>query len=422
MSDTRPRIIELRVKRSRAHEQMKRIIDAAEKAGKDFTVSQQADWDRMQAEVGDLTAEIDRREAEEAESRARERFVPTGNHWEAQDDEGEVLLRPEQRMAEYVVERGLASPAEGRLHFGRWARGLATGDWSGADLERRAMGEATVGAGGALVPTLLAAEVIDRARAQSVALRAGVRTKPMGSDKVDIARVSGDPTANWLAENTGATESDLTMERVTLDSQALVVGPVRASLQLVQDADNLDDLLRSVFADVLALKLDLGILRGSGTAPEIRGIRNQTGVTIQTTGTNGSTASWDHVLDAMATVRTNNREPNALVWHPRTPQTLSKTKDTTGQYLPPPPEVAGLGKFASTQVPINLTVGTSTDTSDVYVADWADGILGLRTDFQLVVLQERYMDVLEVGFIGYMRADFQLAQAASFVVVTGVRP
>ena len=42
--------------------------------------------------------------------------------------------------------------------------GLATGYWDGAEAERRAMSEGTATAGGHLVPTPLAARVIDKAR------------------------------------------------------------------------------------------------------------------------------------------------------------------------------------------------------------------------------------------------------------------
>jgi HK97 family phage major capsid protein len=73
-------------------------------------------------------------------------------------------------------------------------------------------------------------------------------------------------------------------------------------------------------------------------------------------------------------------------------------------------------------VPINVTVGTSTDTSYIFTGDWSNLLVGMRTDFRLRFLGERYLaDNLQYAFLAYLRADVQLAQPAAFVVDTGVR-
>ena len=72
--------------------------------------------------------------------------------------------------------------------------------------------------------------------------------------------------------------------------------------------------------------------------------------------------------------------------------------------------------------PITLTGGASTDTSLVFTADWSQLLIGIRTDFTLRFLGERYLaDNLQYAFLAYLRADVQLAQPAAFVVDTGVR-
>ena len=73
-------------------------------------------------------------------------------------------------------------------------------------------------------------------------------------------------------------------------------------------------------------------------------------------------------------------------------------------------------------IPINLTTGASTDTSLVFTADWSQLMVGIRTDFNLRFLGERYLaDSLTYAFLAYLRADVQLAQPTAFVVDTGVR-
>ena len=100
---------------------------------------------------------------------------------------------------------------------------------------------------------------------------------------------------------------------------------------------------------------------------------------------------------------------------------LSKLKEaTTNAYLQPPANM--LPMLATKQVPINLTVGTSTDCSEIYTGDWSQLMVGIRTDFQLLFLRERFVaDNLQYAFLAYLRADVQLAQPSAFVVDTGVR-
>ena len=86
------------------------------------------------------------------------------------------------------------------------------------------------------------------------------------------------------------------------------------------------------------------------------------------------------------------------------------------------PPAGLLPMYTTKSVPINITVGASTDTSYVFTADWSNLLVGIRTDFTLRFLGERYLaDNLQYAFLAYLRADVQLAQPAAFVVDTGVR-
>jgi HK97 family phage major capsid protein len=176
------------------------------------------------------------------------------------------------------------------------------------------------------------------------------------------------------------------------------------------------------FAAQLALELDRVALRGTGTAPEPRGVLNQSGVTITTHGANGALiTNYDFWLDAVGTVRNSNFEPNAHIQAPRSSTSLSKLKEaTTNAYMAPPPSM--LPMLTSKQIPINLTTGTSTDTSEIYTGDWSQLMVGIRTEFNLQFLRERFLaDNLQYAFLAYLRADIQLAQPSAFVVDTGVR-
>jgi hypothetical protein len=78
--------------------------------------------------------------------------------------------------------------------------------------------------------------------------------------------------------------------------------------------------------------------------------------------------------------------------------------------------------YTTRSIPITLTVGTSTDTSYLFTAQWDQLMVGLRTGFTLRFLGERFLaDTLSYSFVAYLRADIQVAQPTAFAVDTGVR-
>jgi HK97 family phage major capsid protein len=333
----------------------------------------------------------------------------------------EPVLTREQSVYEWLQARGSLDGAEQELSFDKYLRGLATAKWDGAEHER-ALAEATIGAGGALVPSPLSSRVIDLARNRTVVMRAGAVTVPMTSQTLALARLTSEGTPAWKTENAAITAADMVFDRVTFTARTLV-RLITLSVELFEDADpSSEGVIANAFAGQMAVELDRVALLGTGTAPEPRGVLNQSGVTLTDHGAAGSAiTNYDWWLDAIGAVRAAGFEPNAHIQAPRSSTSLSKLKEaTTNAYLTPP---AGLLPMLTTKsVPINLTVGASTDTSLVFTADWSNLLVGIRTDFNLRFLGERFLaDNLQYAFLAYLRADVQLAQPSAFVVDRGVR-
>jgi len=331
------------------------------------------------------------------------------------------VLTREQSVHDWLQARGAFEPADHELSFDRYLRGLATARWDGAEHER-ALAEATVGAGGALVPAPLSARVIDLARNQTRVFQAGAQTVPMTSQTIALARLTSEGTPAWKTEGATITAADMVFDRVTFTARTLV-RLVQLSVELFEDADpSSEGIIARSFAGQMAVELDRVALLGSGSAPEPRGVLNQSGVTLTLHGANGAAiTNYDWWLDAIGAVRAAGFEPNAHVQAPRSSTSLSKLKEaTTNAYLAAP---GGLLPMLTTKsIPITVTTGTSTDTSYVFTADWSQLLVGIRTDFNLRFLGERYLaDSLTYAFLAYLRADVQLAQPSAFVVDTGVR-
>jgi HK97 family phage major capsid protein len=395
-------------------EQESLLDQVKENDSQKFTPGQQRRYDELEKELPKLEAQL--------KGKIQPAPIKPGGE-ESSNPEATVLTR-EQRVADWARGQESYNPEHERLDFGKFIRGAALGRWEDADLERRTMGEAT-GAGGAfMVPIPLASEVIDLARAKMRTIQAGARTVPMDSQKLRMARWASDPTASWHSESAAVTDSTPTLEEITFTAQTLIA-LVKTSRELVEDANNLGDALRNSFAQAIALELDRVALRGSGTPPQPKGVRNQTGVTVNELGAgNGLAPTYADLIDfGIAPPENNNFNPNAFIWAPRTGHGFGKLLDGNDNPLQVPELVASRAKLDSTQVPINLTEGTSTDCSEIYCGQFDELLIGMRTEFQLEVLRERYAaDNFDVGFLAHLRADIQLGHAKAFAVITGVRP
>ena len=226
----------------------------------------------------------------------------------ARDTEIPVAFDKETRCFEVMQRRGVPHAHDqgaDRLSLGRLVRGLAFGDRRGlSDLEVRVMNEGTDSAGGFTVPDIVGAQFIDRMRNAMVVMKVGAQTVPMTTDTLNIARLASGPTLAWHAENAPITPGDLVLERVQFIARTLPV-LVKMSVELQEDSTNIDAVIERELAEGLAGELDRVALRGSGTPPEPKGIRFQTGVTIQAMATDGlAPTNYDPLIDAMAAITT----------------------------------------------------------------------------------------------------------------------
>jgi HK97 family phage major capsid protein len=411
-----PLLDDLRGQRATARTAADTILERAAAEQRDPSPDELAEYQAQvtaEREAADaLEAERDRQLAEVRAAVARRTGPATPR---------EPVLTRDQSVYDWCQTRGLFDQPEQPLSFDKYLRGLATAKWDDAPHER-ALAEATIGAGGALVPSPLSSRVIDLARNRTVVFRAGAQTIPMTSQTLALARLTSEGTPAWKTENAAITAADMVFDRVTLTAKTLV-RLITLSVELFEDADpSSEGVIANAFAGQMAVELDRVALLGTGTAPEPRGVLNQSGVTLTSHGANGANiTNYDWLIDAKGAVLAAGFEPNAHIVAPRTVTSLGKLKEaTTNAYLAAPPNM--LPVLTTKTVPITITTGTSTDTSYVFTADWSNLLVGIRTDFNLRFLGERFLaDNLQYAFLAYLRADVQLAQPSAFVVDTGVR-
>jgi HK97 family phage major capsid protein len=230
------------------------------------------------------------------------------------------------------------------------------------------------------MPSPLASQVIDNARNAERVFQAGAVTVPMDSSTLRIAQIDNGPIPTWHTENAAdITVADATLGAVEFKAKTLplIVTMIR---ELFEDAQNLDQAARQSIGGALALELDRIALYGSGVDPQPRGIYNTAGLSGISMGANGGAiTNFNPLIDAISAVWENNYEPNAGIMAPRTKTSLAKLTDTTRQLLQVPPTVDQLTWLATNQVSVTQTQGTSSDASDVFVGQWNQLLIGMRT-------------------------------------------
>ena len=167
----------------------------------------------------------------------------------------------------------------------------------------------------------------------------------MGSQTLKIARQTSDVTSAWKAENAAITFSDANFNVVTFTAQTLVAGS-KLSIEMLEDAYNIDAVVGHSIGQSLGLALDYAALYGSGSSNQPTGIKNQTGVTLTGLGANGYTlVDYSKFSAAIATLLGYNfAGPFGAIYSARTAGELDNLQDTLHQPLRQPDNVAAMRK------------------------------------------------------------------------------
>jgi len=153
-------------------------------------------------------------------------------------------------------------------------------------------------------------------------------------------------------------------------------------------------------------------------APEPKGVLNQTNVSV--TGLGSTPDDYDFLIDAIGTVWGENFEPNARIYNAHLAKVIAKFKSSVdSQPLIVPAAVAAVPEYRTNQIPMG---GGSPDATYVFVGDFTQLMVGLRTSFRLEVsrVSGDAFTNLQIWVRAYLRADVQLAHPEAFAVLTNV--
>lgn len=308
------------------------------------------------------------------------------------------------------------------ISLGDFFRGVANMPTTPA--VRNALSEGTNTSGGFTLPSVVMPQILSALVPASSLLQAGMPVVPLndGAKSYTTAIVSGVPTAAWRAENGAVAESDPVFSASQVVPQSLSFF-FKISRELLADSPNIEQALLTAIGQAMAKELDRAGLRGTGTAPQPRGILNTAGIQSITNGANGaSPTSYANLLSAVqALLNADAPMPTAAIMAPRSLVKFAGLADSTGQPLSRPSLIADLPMLSTSQIPTNLTVGTSNDCTEIYLGDFSKMALMLRESLSVQLLSEVFAGNGQLAFMCHCRADFAVLYPAAFAVITGIR-
>ena len=240
----------------------------------------------------------------------------------------------------------------------------------------------------------------------------------MSSDNLSIAKVNADPSPAFRNEAAAIAETDPTFTTVAMVPRSLAM-MTKISTELLEDTVNLATELPNIITRAMASEMDRIVFQGTGSAPEPRGIINQSG--IGNTGAGGALTNYAELLTAMTGIATLNAgPPSAIVVHPRDYGTLAGLTATDNQPLIMPPALQGIPMLQTSALQVDA--GAGNNESNIVMGNFSNCLIGMRNQIQIQVLRERYADTGELAFIAMMRFDIALSHPESFHKISGITP
>jgi len=407
---------------ARAH----RINDGAVAASRDLTDAEQKEYDSILREVRIINNKIRLVDEGFDENRSMGTRVAhlEGNLLGGEGSgEGEVrFLTRDQRLAD------LAPRTTEPFDIGKAIRGKLTGNWKGADAEKRALMESGDVQGGMLIPELVSSQMVDYTRNASVIMQAGTLTIPMDGPDLVLCKLAGDPVGYWRGELVAVAEDDqMFFEKVTLRARTLAC-IVRVSVELMEDSANFGQLVQSTIGKAMAVEVDRVGLLGIGAAEEPLGVYEVlSGAQVKDMGAaaGGALTGYDEMSEAYRMVLDYNGTPTSVIMSPREWGYLDVLKNGDGDYnLAVPESWKSLKKLVTNQIPKNQIWGSANNASFSVVGDWSGCFFGTRTQITLEISRTASdaFSKLAVLIRAYLRADFAFVRSQHLTVIKGIIP
>ena len=312
--------------------------------------------------------------------------------------------RGAQEAASFEREVGRATEAK----TGRSAQGILVPNEVMRRNMSRALTVGTASAAGDLTATDFRPESLIELLRNRLALGSlGVTSLTGLSGNVAIPRVTGAPTAYWVAESGSPTESNPTVDQINMSPKTLGAYTDLSRKLLLQSSVDVEMMVRSELATVLALEIDRVGLYGLGNTNQPLGLKNVTG--INTKDFAAAQPTYAELVAMESEITADNADIDAMAYITNSTiyggfKTSVKFTSTGFSVLEPGNTVNGYNCIRSNQIA----------SGDVFFGVWSQMVLGLWSGLDLVVDTAALATAGGVRVIALQDVDYGIRHPEAF--------
>jgi len=381
--------IELRGQRAELIKGATAIVDAAQKEGRSLNAEEKSKFDAMEADARSIKDQID----------VIERTAEMKKELAANAEVREAAPKATRKGAfEKYLRNGMGALNSNERSMMAELRGTST-QIAGTDT-----------LGGFLVPQDFSNELDMATLFTGEVERLAKKLNTAGGALLDYPTINDTATdANLISEAAAVTVQDMTFANAQLSAYNYA-SQVRVSMQLLQDnAFDLNAFLAEAMGERIARATNAAFTTGTGSS-QPQGII--TGATLGNTAASATAISADDILDLIHSIDPSYRNKpsfglmaNDSVIAAIRALGLGSANDfpifipsmEAGQ----PDKLFGFNLYYNNDMESAITTGKKT----LLAADFSKFVVRSAGGVQMVRLNERYMDELEVGFVSYARKD-----------------
>lgn len=291
---------------------------------------------------------------------------------------------------------------------------------------RRDFTAGTAGEAGNLIDTDLRGDLFTDALRNALVLgRLGSLVLTGLSSNLDLPRKSVAGTVGMVTEIATASETQPTTVKVTLSPKRMSAFVQVSKQAIIQGSMGIEQMIRQDLLDGTAVLFENQAINGSGSSPNIRGIRNVAGIGSVVGGTNGANLAWTHIVGLESACANSNAEPDQVAGYlinTKARGTAKQTQKATNLPFIWDNGAAPLNGYragVTNNVPSNLTKGASSGvcSSVLFSSDWRMLVLAIFGGLDITVdpYTQKNSGMVEIAVNAY--GDVGCRQPAAFAAM-----
>ena len=374
-------IKELLEKRAKVWETAKSFVDTHEDKNGLLSEEDTATYNKMEKEIEDLTAAIDRQQR--AAQREADLNKPLNSPLTNKPYKGEQSEKKSGRATDEYKDAMISAM---RSNF----RNISNVLQEGVDSD-----------GGYLVPEEYDSRLIDVLEEENIMRSLATTITTSGQHKINIAATK--PAAAWIEEGGALSFGDATFDQIYLDAYKLHVA-IKVTEELLYDnAFNLENYIITQFGKALGNAEEDAFLNGDGKGKPIGIFDSKGGGNVL--GTLTAAIKSDDMLDLVYGLKRPYRKSSSFIMNDSTLALLRKLKDNNGAYIWQPSYKEGEPDRV-----LGYAVNTSpyAPTNAIAFGDYSYYNIGDRGSRSFAELRELFAGNGMVGFVAKERVDGKL--------------